>query len=155
VKVRQKDFRGQQPHEQIPDGHRLVLSCTSYQCVRSLKPVGTFELQLPIFLDTRPNNQHTRLPRPPAQTCSDRLNFPSDRGITGVKELDQDRHFLFNLQKHFSGGPRRYNLGSPVLISVEPGTHLARRSRIRASKLKASWCPTVSRWFCQCPVLPE
>ena len=100
------DFRGQQPQEQIPDGHRLVLSCTSYQCVRSLKPVGTFDLHLPIFLRTRPNNRHTPLPRAAAQNVfNNRLNFPSDRGITRVMQLDQDRHFFPFYKDTSVGGP--------------------------------------------------
>jgi hypothetical protein len=41
-------------------------------------------------------------------------------------------------------GARCYSLGSLVLVSVVLGTHMAHRSGIRASKLKACWCPTVS-----------
>src|SRR5713226_2496983 len=81
-----------------------MLSCSSYQCVRSLKTVGTFDLHLPIFLRTRSNNRHTPLARPVAQNMfNDHLHFRPDRGISGVMQLNQHRHFPSILQRHFCG----------------------------------------------------
>jgi hypothetical protein len=81
-----------------------MLSCSSYQCVQSLKTVGTFDLHLPIFLRTRSNNRHSPPARPVAQNVfNDRLHFPPDRGISGVMQLDRHRHFLSILQRYFCG----------------------------------------------------
>src|ERR1700680_3941973 len=81
-----------------------MLSCTSYQCVRSLKPGRTFTLHFPLLLRKRSNNEHTPLAGPVAQNVfNDRLHFPPDRVISGVMKLDQHRHFLSILQREFRG----------------------------------------------------
>src|ERR1019366_8345663 len=111
-----RHLRRQQPQKHIPYHQRLVLSRTSHQCVRPLKPVRSLALHFPIVVCPRPHDGPPPVSSSVTQSMfNERLNFSPDRRITCVMQLNRNSHFCL-FYKHTS----RAALSAPLLSPTPP-----------------------------------